>query len=179
MITDHNHLIPESADPGSMAGEAHNLTDEPPITTALLLDPTGPGYRLDSKLVAELTAPLPKTKFVSFLRTLPFLLLTFFLLGTLVLYSDIATHERNTTPGGTEDLTSTQKAWFSTTTSAPRGVKVDIDTFLQLDHVQATPPNFGPKVDTKPSHQRWRMHKVFLGFSAFCNIVLMFFLGTS
>ena len=49
MTKDHNHQIPGSADPGSTGGEAHNLTDEPPITTALLLDPTGPGYRLDSK----------------------------------------------------------------------------------------------------------------------------------
>ena len=59
--------IPGSADPGSIPGEAHNLTDDPTITTALLLYPTGPGYRLDSKLVAELSAPLPKK-----VATLPF-----------------------------------------------------------------------------------------------------------
>merc|ERR1712187_477232 len=83
----------------------------------------------------------------------------------------------NTTPGGTEDLTSTQDVGISTTTSAPRGVPVRIDKFLQLNSVQAAPPNFEPKVNTTPSHQRWRMHKVILGFGAFCNIALMIFLA--
>ena len=49
MITDHSSAIPGSADPGSTSGEAHNLTAPPTLTTALILDPTGPGYRLDSK----------------------------------------------------------------------------------------------------------------------------------
>ena len=97
MTKDHNHQIPGSADPGSTGGEAHNLTDDTPITTALLLDPTGPGYRLDSKLVAELTAPLPK-KAASFPSFPLFLVLLPFLLGTLVLYSGIEDYERDTTP---------------------------------------------------------------------------------
>ena len=138
MIQNHDVTIPGSIDPGSKGGEAHNLTDDPPITTALLLDPTGPGYRLDSKLVAELSAPLPK-RFSSFLRFLPFLSLAFILLSTMVLYSEVSTHMSITTQGGPEDITSTQTATISTTTRAPRGVKVKVDKFLQLNRVQAAP----------------------------------------
>ena len=59
MIPDHNHPIPETAVSGSKGEGGHSPSVDPPITTALILDPTGPGYRLDSKLVAELSAPLP------------------------------------------------------------------------------------------------------------------------
>ena len=57
MITDHSSAIPGSADPGSTSGEAHNLTAPPTLTTALILDPTGPGYRLDSKSGPALPGP--------------------------------------------------------------------------------------------------------------------------
>ena len=46
---DYHYTIPGPTGPGSMTGEAHNLTENPTLTTALILDPTGPGYRLDSK----------------------------------------------------------------------------------------------------------------------------------
>ena len=95
----------------------------------------------------------------------------------MVLYSEVSTHMSITTQGGPEDITSTQTATISTTTSAPRGVKVKVDTFLQLNNVQAASPNFASPVNTKPTHLRWRMHKVLLGFGAFCNIALMFLLA--
>ena len=118
---DYNSGIPGSADPGSMGAGAHYPDVDPSLTTALILDPTGPGYRLDSKLVAELSAPLPKKTF-SFLRLLLFLVLPLLLLGSLALYSEVAIHMSITTPDGTEDLASIQKASISTTTSAPCGV---------------------------------------------------------
>ena len=143
--------IPGSADPGSMTGEAHNLPVDPTITTALLLDPTGPGYRLDSKLVAELSAPLPKK--VASLPFLPFLFVLLpFLLGTLVLYFGV--EDRMLPLSGPPVPTSTQDAKIYSTTSAPRGVPVDVDKFLQLNHVQATPQVSGSKFDTKPINQR-------------------------
>ena len=126
---DYHYTIPGPDGPGSTDDGGHSPAVDPTLTTALILDPTGPGYRLDSNLVAELSAPLPKKTF-SFLRFLPFPLLAFFLLSTLALYSDIATHMSNTTSGGPEDLTGTQVASTSTTTSAPRGVQVRIDKFL-------------------------------------------------
>ena len=49
MITDHHYTIPGSADPGSTDDGGHSPDVDTTITTALLLDPTGPGYRLDSK----------------------------------------------------------------------------------------------------------------------------------
>ena len=64
---DYHYSIPGSADPGSIGDGGHSPAVDPTITTALILDPTGPGYRLDSKLVAELSAPLP-TKNFSFPR---------------------------------------------------------------------------------------------------------------
>ena len=86
MISDHAIPIPGSSDPGSTnSGQDHNLPGDPPITTALLLDPTVHGYRLDSKLVAELSAPLPKTRFPPLLFLLVLILLPCFL-GTLVVY---------------------------------------------------------------------------------------------
>ena len=53
MIMDHFTTVLEPSGSSSI---------EPQYTTALLLDPTGLGYHLDSKLVAELSAPLPKRK---------------------------------------------------------------------------------------------------------------------
>ena len=49
MITDHHYTIPGSIDPGSTSDGGHSPDAGPTITTALILDPTGPGYRLDSK----------------------------------------------------------------------------------------------------------------------------------
>ena len=128
---DYHYTIPGPDGPGSMGEGGHSPSVDPPITTALILDPTGPGYRLDSKLVAELSAPLPK-KCSSFLRLLPFLSLTFILLSILVLYSEVATHMSISTPGGPEDITSTQTATISTTTRAPRGVTVKVDKFVEM-----------------------------------------------
>ena len=92
---DYNSGIPGSADPGSMGAGAHYPDVDPSLTTALILDPTGPGYRLDSKLVAELSAPLPAKTF--FLPRFPFLLLfPLLLLGTLALYSEVAMYMPNT-----------------------------------------------------------------------------------
>ena len=48
---DYNSGIPGSADPGSMGAGAHYPDVDPSLTTALILDPTGPGYRLDSKFL--------------------------------------------------------------------------------------------------------------------------------
>ena len=83
---DYHYTIPGPAGPGSMrGGGGHDPASNPTLlTTALILDPTGPGYRLDSKLVAELSAPLPKKPF-SFLRFLLFLALPLLLLGSLAL----------------------------------------------------------------------------------------------
>ena len=151
---DYHSQIPGAAAPGSMGAGAHYPDVDPSLTTALILDPTGPGYRLDSKLVAELSAPLP-TKTFSFPRFPLLLLVLLLLLGTLALYSEVAIHMSITTPDGTEDLASIQNARISTTTSAPHGVP-----FLQLDNVQAAHPNFDTTVNTTgPTHRRWRMHK--------------------
>ena len=171
MITDHHYTIPGSADPGSTDDGGHSPDVDTTITTALLLDPTGPGYRLDSKLVAELTAPLPK-KVVPLPLFPLFLVLIPFLLGTLVLYSGVEDYYGDTTPSSPTAPTGTQVALISATTHAPSGVQ---NEFLQLDNVQASHPDSGPKTIKKPLHQRWRMSKFLLGFSTFCNIALMFF----
>ena len=140
MMSHHRYPIPGSDDPGSTDDGGHSPDVDTTITTALLLDPTGPGYRLDSKLVAELSAPLPKKVFPFPLFPL-FLVLIPCLLGTLVLYSGVEDYDRDTTsvgdttPSGPPAPTSTQDTKISATTFAPRGVQ---DTFLQLNSVQAT-----------------------------------------
>ena len=182
MITYHGVPIPESDDSGSMGDGGHSPAVDPSLTTALILDPTGPGYRLDSKLVAELSAPLPK-KAASFPSLPLFLVLLPFLLGTLVLYSGIEDYERDTTPfrasgdtilSGPTVSTSTQAAKFFATTFAPDGVQ---NEFLRLNTVQAAHPDSSTEIDKKPTHQRWRMSKFLLGLSAFCNIAVMLFVA--
>ena len=48
---DYHYTIPGPNGPGSMrGGGGHDPASNPTLlTTALILDPTGPGYRLDSK----------------------------------------------------------------------------------------------------------------------------------
>ena len=62
MIQNHDVTIPGSIDPGSMDEGGHTPSVDPPITTALLLDPTVPGYRLDSKWARGLPRIPPPTR---------------------------------------------------------------------------------------------------------------------
>ena len=65
MSISHSSAIPGSADPGSMGAGAHYPDVDPSLTTALILDPTGPGYRLDSKSPAPHPPPNPKSRILA------------------------------------------------------------------------------------------------------------------